>query len=52
MYQQLEGAITPATALQLAHKYSPLGFVEEVELFQKSVSFTNYEDFHVTDPLY
>ena len=46
LHIHLEGAIAPATALQLAHKYSDLGFVEQVESIQKSISFTNYEDFH------
>jgi len=46
LHVHLEGAIAPATALQLAHKYSHLGFVEQVELIQKSISLANYEDFH------
>lgn len=46
LHVHLEGAIAPRTALQLAHKYSHLGFVEQVELIQKSVSLTSYEDFH------
>ena len=46
LHVHLEGAIAPATALQLAHKYSHLGFIGQVELVQNSISFTNYEEFH------
>jgi len=46
LHIHLEGAIEPATALKLAHKYSHFGFVEDIEILQKSVSFKSYEDFH------
>lgn len=36
----------PATALQLAQKYSRLGYVEQIEAILDSNSITNYEDFH------
>ena len=46
LHVHLEGAITPTTALKLAHKYSHLGFVNDVELMQEAVVFKSYEDFH------
>jgi aminodeoxyfutalosine deaminase len=46
LHIHLEGAIDPKTALILAHKYSHLGFVEDIELLQKAVSLKSYEDFH------
>ncbi|MCI0553346.1 MAG: adenosine deaminase [Anaerolineae bacterium] len=46
LHVHLEGAITPTTALKLAHKYSHLGFVNAVELMQKSISIRSFEDFH------
>ena len=46
LHIHLEGAIEPATALKLAHKYSHLGFVEDIELLQEAVTFKSYEDFH------
>ena len=46
LHVHLEGTIEPATALKLAHKYSHLGVVEDIELLQKAVSFRSYEDFH------
>jgi adenosine deaminase len=46
LHVHLEGAIPPTAALKLAHKYSHLGFVEDIELLQKEVSFNSYEDFH------
>lgn len=46
LHVHLEGAIVPATALNLANKYAHLGFVNQVESIQKSTSLTSYEDFH------
>ena len=46
LHVHLEGAIAPMTALKLAHKYSHLGFVDDVEAMQESISLTSYEDFH------
>jgi len=46
LHVHLEGAIAPMTALELAHKYSCLGFVDQVEAIQESSSIRNYEDFH------
>lgn len=46
LHIHLEGAISPTTALKLAHKYSHLAFVNDVELLQKTTSFKNFEDFH------
>lgn len=46
LHVHLEGAIPSATALQLAHKYPHLGFIEQVESVQESISLANYEDFH------
>ena len=46
LHVHLEGAIAPATALKLAHKYPHLGFVNNVELMQESISFKSFEDFH------
>lgn len=46
LHVHLEGAIAPTTALNLAHKYSHLGFVDAVESMQETTSFTSYEDFH------
>ena len=45
LHVHLEGAIAPTTALKLAHKYSHLGFVNNVELMQESISFKSFEDF-------
>jgi len=45
LHVHLEGAIDPTTALKLAHKYSHLGFVDDVELLQRSVEFRSYENF-------
>jgi adenosine deaminase len=46
LHVHLEGAIPPSTALQLANKYSHLGLVDQVELFQESTTYMNYEGFH------
>ena len=46
LHVHLEGAIPPLVALELAHKYSHLGFVEAVEGMQDSISFKSFEDFH------
>jgi aminodeoxyfutalosine deaminase len=46
LHIHLEGAIVPATALMLAHKYSHLGLVNKVELLQESVTSQSYKDFH------
>jgi adenosine deaminase len=46
LHVHLEGAIAPTTALQLANKYSHLGLTDQVESFQESTSFSNYEGFH------
>ena len=46
LHIHLEGAIDPATALKLAHKYSHLGFVNDIELLQESVTFKSFDDFH------
>ena len=45
LHVHLEGAIEPTTALLLAHKYSHLGFVNDIELLQGSVEFKSYENF-------
>jgi aminodeoxyfutalosine deaminase len=46
LHIHLEGAIDPTTALKLAHKYSHLEFVNNVEALKESVAFKSYEDFH------
>lgn len=46
LHIHIEGAINPVTSLKLAHKYSHLGFVDDVNRLQKSVSFNNFIDFH------
>src|SRR5215510_13744273 len=46
LHVHLEGAIDPKTALILAHKYSYLGLVNEVEAMQETISFKNFEHFH------
>jgi aminodeoxyfutalosine deaminase len=46
LHVHLEGAIAATTALKLAHKYSHLGFVNNVELMQETISFKSFEDFH------
>jgi aminodeoxyfutalosine deaminase len=45
LHIHMEGAIAPKTALDLAHKYAHLGFVNEIEALQKSVAFRGFEDF-------
>ena len=45
LHVHLEGAIDPTTALKLAHKYSHLGFVDDIESLNGSVAFKSYEDF-------
>jgi aminodeoxyfutalosine deaminase len=45
LHIHLEGAIDPTTALKLAHKYSHLGFVNDVKLLQEPVAFKSFEDF-------
>jgi aminodeoxyfutalosine deaminase len=46
LHVHLEGAIAPALALKLAHKYSFLEVVEKVESLQKAIAFQVFEDFH------
>ena len=46
LHVHLEGAIPPKVALELAHKYSHLGFVDTVEAMQESISFKSFEGFH------
>jgi len=45
LHVHLEGAIPPGTALKLAHKYSQLGLIDDIERMQAAILFRNYEDF-------
>lgn len=46
LHVHLEGAIPPATALKLAHKYSDLEVVEKIASLQGIDAFQSFEEFH------